>query len=196
MKPILRHAHKLIVWYSLIFSPLTAFYFYWFSRHGQEPPQEGIFGIINNLGFIWVLSLIYVFLALLFYKNFRESLLTRLIGLREKDEQDRLVTGQSARAAFLLMLAVQIALLVLSLTNVNVIKNPDGHGTVSIGMGFSSEQLNIYSLPAKTEVSLPPGALHIQGYLLPPNIAPILMLLILTQIGALKLFARRGKYCP
>lgn len=194
MKNILRKVHRTVIWYSLILGPITVFYGYWISKH--EEKMLGLLSkLLNNLGFLWVLSLVYIFLALVFYREFRESLLARLAGFKEGDEREELVTAHAARTTFLLMLAVQIVLLVMSLTSFHMVMNPhpdaDGHrDLLTIGMKFSSDQLDIYSVPPVPSIS-GPGSSELKGYLLPPNMSLILLLLILIQIGAFKLISRR-----
>ncbi|MBI4054765.1 MAG: hypothetical protein HY402_01380 [Elusimicrobia bacterium] len=193
MKNVLLKLHKIVVRYALFFAPgFIAFYTYWLTRYGDKVPEGGFIGFINTFCFIWILSLAYVFLALLFYKDFRETLLARLAGFKESDERERIVTSNAARTTFLMTLAIQIVLLIISLTNVHLVRNPDGHGVLSVGLGFSSDQFDIYALPSNRSArSAPLGSVEVGGNLLPPNISPILMLLLLVQIGIFKLVSRR-----
>ncbi|HAH07687.1 MAG TPA: hypothetical protein DCM05_14385 [Elusimicrobia bacterium] len=190
MRAHLKRAHRWIVGYAVCFSPCSLLFVYWITRNGGTMPEGGLYGVMNNLGFAWVLSLAYCVAALLFYKEFRESLLSRLAGFREQDERERLVTAHAARNTFLLTLALQTVLLILSLTTVSLVRNPDGHGMLSIGMGFSSSNLDVWAreAPARQEG---PG-LYFGGHLLPPNTAPIFLLTILIQLAAFRLSSRRG----
>ncbi|MBI4249684.1 MAG: hypothetical protein HY611_09290 [Elusimicrobia bacterium] len=193
MKNALLKAHKIIVRYALFYAPVyAALSATLFTRYGDAVPEGGMFDAANNLGFAWILSLAYVFLALLFYRRFRETLLARLAGFKEGDERERLVTADAARATFLLMLALQIVLLVMSLTAIRLVRNPDGHGMLSVGMRLSSEQFDIYSLPeGQPPAPGPLGSVEIGGPLLPPNMSILLLLLLLVQIGAFKLVSSR-----
>lgn len=195
MKNILRKTHKLIVWYSIIFTPITVLAA-WLTDNGGKVPENGLANVINELGFFWILSLAYLILALVFYKDYRENLLARLAGFKEGDEREHLVTANASRATFLLMLALQIVLLVMSLTHVHLIydpsnPNPNEHGLLSISMAFSSKQLDIYSLTPAPVKSPPPGSWEFKSYLIPPNMSLILLLLILVQVGSFKLLSGR-----
>ncbi len=194
MKNAFRKIHRVIVWYSIISAPITIAYGCWISKH-DEKTLWYFLEPLNNLGFLWILSLLYVFLALLFYKAFRESLLARLAGFQESDEREQLVTAHAARNTFLLMLAIEIVFLVMRLTSFHLVRyekpNPTGHhGLLTLGMGFSSEQFDIYALPSAPS-SASPKDLEVGGNLLPSNMTLILLLLILVQVGAFKFTSRR-----
>ncbi|MBI4055994.1 MAG: hypothetical protein HY399_00395 [Elusimicrobia bacterium] len=191
MKKVMSKLHKCILWYAGLFSPVMVFYLYW-TRNQQEFPKAGFLWFINQLGLLWILCVAYIPLALLFYRNFRESLLSRLAGFRERDEREQLVTAHASRATFLLMLALQIILLVFSMTTVDLVRDPNGHGTLSIGVGIdSSQHLNPFFLKPTPLSPSPSGHLEIHHFLIPPNLALILLMLILVQVGAFKLFSRR-----
>ena len=195
MKKYLGWFHRCAVGYAVLFSPFCILIGYWLSRYGEAGPggrvPHYLFQVLMNLGFVWMLSLAYCVLALLFYEAFRESLLSRLAGFREQDERERLVTARAARATFLLTLAFQIALLVMSMTGVHLVRTPDGHGSLSIWMGLRSENLDFYARPAAPVPSGPPTSFDFRSQLLPPNVTPILLLTILVQLGGFRLFSRR-----
>lgn len=190
MRAHLKRAHRWIVGYAVLFSPCSLLFVYWITRNGGTMPEGGIYSVMNDLGFAWVLCLAYCVGALVFYQEFRESLLSRLAGFREQDERERLVTAHAARNTFLLTLALQTVLLILSLTTVSVYRGPDGHGWLNIGMGFSSSNLDLWAREAPARESGP--GLHFGGHLLPPNMAPIFLLAILVQLAAFRLSSRRG----
>lgn len=192
MKNILLKAHKAMVWYSVLCSPITVFYVYWFIKYKEDVPEGGLLSLVNAFGLAWVLSLVYLVLALCFYPTFRETILARLAGFKERDEREELVTAAAARGTFLLTLAVQIALLIMSMTSFHLVRNPDGHGFLALGIEASSDQLlDIYSLPAAAAERGAAGAVEIEGHLMPPNITLILLLLILVEVGSFKFFSRR-----
>ena len=189
MKELPRKIHKAIVCYGLLAWPVLACNGYWLGH-----PSSLWYELFNNLGFLWILSAIYFFLAIVLNRGFRESLLARLAGFKERDEREQSVTGHAARNSFLIVLATLVLCLAMSLTRVRLVMNEKpnatGHkGLLEVGIGFSSKQLNIYSLPALSHD--PAARYELHGTILPSNMALIFALLILIQLAAFKLASRR-----
>jgi len=155
--------------------------------------------LLNDGGFYWILCAAAALATLVFDRERRERVTARLCGVREGDERERAVTGDAARTTLLLSLALQIVLLVLTLTTVQLVWNaaaPKGtpHGLLSVGLKFSSSQhLGAFGFAAtdsRSAAPAEPGRVIVNGYLLPPAAFPILLTLILLQIGAFKAFSR------
>ena len=145
--------------------------------------------VLNDAGFAYVLCAAAALVTLVVDKARRERAMARLCGVREGDERERAVTGDAAKTTLLLSLSFQVVLLILSLTTVQLVWNaaaPKGtpHGTLSVGLKFSSTDHLSAFRPA-------PGSAEGKGYVLPPASFPILLALILLQIGAFKAFSRR-----
>lgn len=192
MKRIGETIHRFICWYALLAAPVVIAFSRW--ADGARP-QSFLGYIMNNAGFVWVLSLCYIIAALVFYKWFREGLLARLSGFRERDEREQRVTGDVAKAAFLLTLAVEIAFLALSMTSFEIVRRADGHGVLNVGMGLSSAQTDLFAPnpePAISVYLLPDGATIMKARLLPPVVGGVMLLLLFLQLLAFRLFARRG----
>lgn len=193
METILKKIHKAILWFALLLLPVFLLYAGWTALGLKGLPEWLTEKVLNNLGLAWVLSLVYLIASLVFYKVFREKLMARLAGFREGDEREHIVTSEAARATFLLTLSVQIVFLILSLTSVHIVRNPDGHGFLSIGMGFGMEHLNLGKETGAAPVPAPvnPAGMEFKTYILPPGTTLILLALILTQLLAFRLFSRR-----
>lgn len=145
--------------------------------------------VLNDGGFAYVLCAAAALITLVADKGRRESAMARLCGVRESDERERAVTGDAAKNTLLLSLSFQVVLLVLSLTTVRLVWDasaPKGtpHGTLSVGLKFSSSDQLAAFHPA-------PVSAAAKGYVLPPSSFPILLVLILLQLGAFKAFSRR-----
>ena len=142
--------------------------------------------LLNDGGFAYVLCAAAALITLVADKDRRERAMARLVGAREGDERERAVTGDAAKTTLLLTLSFQVVLLVLSLTTVQLIWNPtvpagEHHGTLSVGLKFSSTD-HLSALHGASAEG--------KGYVLPPASFPILLALILLQIGAFKAFSR------
>ncbi len=79
--------------------------------------------LLNDAGFAYVLCAAAALITLVVDKNRRERAMAWLCGVREGDERERAVTGDAARTTLLLSLALQVVLLVLSLTSVQLVWN-------------------------------------------------------------------------
>jgi hypothetical protein len=142
--------------------------------------------VLNDAGFAYVLCAAAALITLVADRDRRERAMARLVGAREGDERERAVTGDAAKTTLLLSLSFQVVLLILSLTTVQLIWNPsvpkgEHHGTLSVGLKFSSaDHLSVFHR-ASSET---------KGYVLPPASFPILLALIVLQIGAFNAFSR------
>lgn len=150
---------------------------------------------VNTAAFVWVLSAPVWPVTLVLDRARRERAMSRLCGLREGDERERAVTGDAARSALLLSLALQSVLLVLTMTSVQVVWNPESteakKGVLSAGLGFSTQRhLNPFGAPPDEEDPSPRGV-SAGGYLLSPACFSVLAMLILVQLAAFRAYAGR-----
>lgn len=150
---------------------------------------------INTGAFLWVLSAPAWPIALVLDARLRERAMARLCGLREGDERERAVTGDAARSVLLLSLALQSVLLVLTVTSVRVVWDPESHkekkGSLSAGLGFSSSRHLDPFGAAGGEPDPAPKGVSAGGYLLAPSTFPVLAVLILLQLAAFRAYAGR-----
>lgn len=166
-------------------------------------PASAWRAILNDAAFAWVLCAPVAPLSLLLDRPRRERAMSRLCGLREGDERERLVTAEAARSTLLLALSAEVVLLVLTMVSVHLVWNPAApkgakHGLLQVGMSFSSSRhLDPFGAapeppsPAKTGDVLEAGrsTMEFGGYVLSPSVFPVLALLILVQLAAFKGFA-------
>lgn len=150
---------------------------------------------LNTAAFAWVLCAPILPIRLLLDRQRRERAMARLCGLREGDERERAITGEAARSTLLLALSLQVGLLVLTLVNVHLAYDPaaakGSRGVLSVGLGFSSSRhldpFGVSSKPPETDRRKTEHG----GYVLPPSVFSILLLLILIQLASFKAFALR-----
>jgi len=194
MKKIYETIHKAVCWYTVLMAPVVIVCSRWF-MHGEALPKTLLERALNTAGFAWVLSLFYLIGALVFYKKFRDGLLARLSGFKERDEREQQVTGDAAKSTFLLMLAIEIVFLAFSMTSFELVRRADGHGVLNVGMGLSSAQTDLFAPnpePAISVFLLPGGATVLKARLLPPAVGGVMLLLVFMQLLAFRLFAVRG----
>ncbi|MBI2384436.1 MAG: hypothetical protein HYV14_00325 [Elusimicrobia bacterium] len=158
-------------------------------------PQGAWRDVLNSVSFAWILCAPVWPVTWLLDRERREVAMARLCGLREGDERERTVTGEAARSALLLSLALQSIMLVLSLTTVRVVYDPESKetkkGALSAGLGFSSARhLNPFGAPLEEQDPAPRGV-SAGGYLLAPACFPVLAVLILVQLAAFRAYAGR-----
>jgi len=191
MKKIAISAHKAVLTFAAWGWPILLLDF----ASGAYKSHASWADWINTAAFIWVLSAPVWPVTLVLDRARRERVMARLCGLRENDERERAVTGDAARSALLLSLALQSLLLVMTMTRVHLVWNPDSpekkKGELSAGMGFSSNKhLNPFGSPLEEEDRAPRGV-SAGGYLLSPACFPVLALLILIQLAAFRAYAGR-----
>ena len=191
MKKILSNAHKAVLTFAAWGWPILIIDL---ALGAADRPQLWA-NMLNTAAFVWVLSVPAWPITLVLSRPRRERAMAWLCGLREGDERERVVTGEAARSALLLSLALQRVLLALSLIRVSLIWNlaekGEKKGLIAVGMGFSStDHLNPFGGPTPEKDPAPKGVSAV-GYLLSPACFPILALLILTQLMAFRIYAGR-----
>lgn len=168
----------------------------WREYRGIEP--RGFLAALNLAALAWVLVAIGLLVAFLADRALRERLISRLCGVHESDERERAVTGEAARAVFLLSLAFQVVLLVLTLMNVRLRWDPSAprgqRGVLELAMTFSTAAH--LPLPGSAAETAPPpitgpGRVLLNGYLLPPGAFLPLALLLVLEVSAFRVLSRR-----
>jgi len=189
--------HRALVWFALGFAPLAVIDMVAVKLMGDAPLHPAL-SALNTVAFLWILTLGYFPLVLLFSRGFRERLLPQLAGFVERDEREEAITATAARHTFLIVLALQLVFLVMSLTTVSLLRTPDGHGTLSVGLAMSSSDLDFYRYVSSTPTSpavpgptLQDGAQMWIVHLLPPGSALPLLILVLVQLAAFRATSRR-----
>lgn len=150
---------------------------------------------LNTAAFAWVIAAAVWPVTLVLDRARRERSMAWMCGLREGDERERLVTGDAARSALLLSLALQSLLVVLSLTSVKLVYDPSlegpHKGVLSVGMSFATEKhLNPFGAPLDEKDPAPRGV-SAGGYLISPACFSVLAVLILLQLAAFRGYAGR-----
>jgi hypothetical protein len=191
MKKILLKLHSAVLTFAAWGWPIVLADFALGAHESQAAWARGL----NAAAFIWVLSAPVWPITLVLDRARRERAMARICGLREGDERERAVTGDAARSALLLSLALQSVLLIMTLTKVSVIWNPEftgeRKGVLSVGLGFSTEQhLSPFGAPLDEKDPAPRGV-SAGGYLISPACFPVLAVLILLQLAAFRAYAGR-----
>lgn len=191
MIKILRGLHKAVLVFAAWGWPVVLLDF----ATGAYDSPAGWASWLNSAAFLWVLSAPVWPATLVLDRERRERAMSRLCGLREGDERERAVTGDAARSALLLSLALQTILLALTVTSVRLVWNPEEKGekkgTLSAGLSFSTgKHLDPFGAPADEKDPAPKGV-SAGGYLLSPACFPVLALLILVQLAAFRAYAGR-----
>lgn len=139
---------------------------------------------------LWFAVLIAFLVALVSSPDAREKTLLRLARIKERDEREQQITGLASRRAYVSTLSLLILLLFLSMFSFNVTRVPADQavngkrGTLSIDMRF-----NLWDEPVTT--ASPTGDVLVEARQLPLSKPAILLMLLIWQIGAFSLSARR-----
>ncbi|MBC7540870.1 MAG: hypothetical protein H7281_18765 [Bacteriovorax sp.] len=137
----------------------------------------------------WVLIMLYLVTKMVFSKTIRDVVMTKLAGMKERDERESVVAGNAAKFSFLSTLALLLFLFIFSVTTFTVNKHPkdldNKKGTAVIGFALNG----IDETALVHEVK---GEIETFTYKSLPLTKPvIILLLIFWQIGSYHLVARR-----
>ncbi|PKN23538.1 MAG: hypothetical protein CVU65_13950 [Deltaproteobacteria bacterium HGW-Deltaproteobacteria-22] len=151
----------------------------------------------------WLALLLYFFVVLVVSSALRDAVLTRLAGIRERDEREELIVGQAARASWLSTLALLVFLLLLSGLQVQVrelpahLQKPGARGSVSIGYVIQLQPVSSDRQPAvvnRTETGpsvLEPGDVRFSFSGVPLSSSALLLILLCWHVLSFHLFSRR-----
>jgi len=176
--------------YLVCLSPLIFGFMIWAVCTHLEQSTTGILWDIFGWLFIaWTLDLIYLVTKMVFSKSVRNVVMTKLAGMKERDERESEVAGSAAKFSFLSTLALLLFLFVFSVSNLSVTKHPKTldkkHGTVQIGFNVKAidDEALVYETKGDVE------SFNYKGF--PLSKPLIILLLIFWQVGSYHLIARR-----
>ncbi len=183
------------VYYFVFTSPLFISFIVWASLEfkGAANPADlngGFWDIFGWFFIAWVLDLLFIVTKMLFSKNFRDILMAKLAGIKERDEREVVVAGNAAKFAYLSTFALLLFMLVFSVTNIKVwadpSKGPKNKGMVTIGFGakLTDDTAIVYEKKAENNFSLSYNSLPISKPFM-------LIFLMIWQIGSYHLIARK-----
>ena len=191
MNSSLNRFDKYSFYYLIGLSPLIFGFMIWaVATDFMSQSTSGIGWDLFGWVFIaWVLIMLYLVTKMVFSKSVREVLMTKLAGIKERDERESVVAGNAAKFSFLSTLALLLFLFVFSVSNLTVTKHPkdinNKRGKIEIGFGLRSIDENAI-------VHEKNGELETYSYKSFPLTKPlILLLLIFWQIGSYHLVARK-----
>lgn len=123
--------------------------------------QKIIWEIVSWHFLLWFALLVYFFMSLAFWGEFREKVLSILTLSKERDERETYISGRAGKATFYSTLSVLILFFFLSGLHVNIYRKPkeeavDGkRGNITIGYRFqfvnSVKTESAETVPAKAE---------------------------------------------
>ena len=125
------------------------------------------------------------------YPEAREKTLKRLANLKERDEREQYITGKASRTAYISTLSLLVFFLFFSIFSLNIHRLPESEaingktGTVAIGLQF-----NLLDEP-RVETNQATGQVLFESKDIPLSKTAILLILILWQLAAFNITARR-----
>jgi hypothetical protein len=174
-----RVLHRVLVGFVVLAAPVTVGYWLWLGdpEPGQVSPQFGGSTFMDLVSVVWVLALLYTGVAFAVARRFRAGLVTRLSGLRERDEREVVVTGQAARSTFLFSTALLLGALLLSVFSVTLKTGGTDLGSFQIGLGARFE-LDDYAEITST----PDGGTRVSVDFLPQSMAPLVLVFLAVNL--------------
>ena len=118
---LLAFLHRVVLAYLAIFAvpALLAFFLLDITASGVRV-MESLMPVWMWLMSLWFLSAAYFCGRLILSGSFRETLLTRIAGFKERDEREEIVTAKAARSVFLVTLGCFIAAGLVGMIRLNV----------------------------------------------------------------------------
>jgi len=184
---------KYVLYYLVGVFPVILIFMLWAGLTdyaNQTVKMKGIgWDIFGWVFILWVLDLFYIITKMLFSKNSRDIIMSKMAGVKERDERESVVAGNAAKFSFLSTFALLLFLLVFSVTTLSVTKKPENdpgkHGGISIGLGF--EAVDKTALVKETKDGM--ETFNYKGF---PLSKPMMVLIMMFwQIGSYHLIARR-----
>lgn len=140
---------------------------------------------------LWFAVLIIFLVLLVASREAREKTLKRLANLKERDEREQYITGKASRTAYISTLSLLVFFLFFSIFSLNIHRLPESEaingktGTVAIGLQF-----NLLDKP-RVETNQTTGQVIFESKDIPLSKTAILLVLILWQLAAFNLTARK-----
>lgn len=156
----------------------------------QETTASGGWWNVFGVFFIaWVLGIFYIVFKMLFSKNLRNIIMSKMAGIKERDERESLVAGNAAKFSFLSTFAILLFFLLFSSMNFTFAKGPKNaegkSGYFSLGFG-----LKLYDSKAVTHEKVDDR--NVYKYNTIPLTTPMILLFIMFwQLGSYHLVARK-----
>ncbi|MBI4061053.1 MAG: hypothetical protein HY403_06450 [Elusimicrobia bacterium] len=118
---LLAFLHRAVLAYLAVFTvPALLAFFCLDLTPGFARIMERLAPVWMGLMSLWFLSAAYFCCCLILSGGFREALLTRLSGFKERDEREEIVTAKAARSVFLVTLGFLIAAGLIGMVRLNV----------------------------------------------------------------------------
>jgi phosphotransferase system glucose/maltose/N-acetylglucosamine-specific IIC component len=193
----MKQFHKIVIGYFVIALPLVSLA--WLicpaiqstAESWGSPALEWANAISGFLFGAWMVAALYIGVSLVVSKAFREQLLRKITGIKERDEREELIVARSARNTFLLTLGLLIFLFLLNVFQVRLAEVPPekqfGGKKHEISLG-----LKLSPLESDSDPKAAPDGLRTQfHYDFPVSVSGILILLIAVQVGSFYIYSRR-----
>ena len=182
---------KILISYFLYMSPIIIGFMIWATIKGFDNMKTNGLGwdIFGWLFIAWILDLLYIITKMLFSTTMRLNVMTKLAGLKERDEREVEVAGNAAKFSFLSTLALLIFLFIFSVTNLTITKHPKNEkgkqGRAEIGFALKTHDDSALVHTKENDVE----TFAYKGF--PLTKPMIILILIFWQIGSYQLVARR-----
>jgi len=101
-----------------------------------------IYDILGISTIIWILFLVYLVFALTLQEQLRNSFVRWIAGIKENDERETFIAGQTSKKTFIFMTAFIVLLIFLSIIRIEIYQNkiPDlngkNNGEIRLGMAI------------------------------------------------------------
>jgi|GEM_PF-3301791 len=192
----MKKINTVVIIYFFIGLPISLFamFFHFSDLFFSMAGKGGFWGWLN--GFVgvtfglWILSIFYLVIALLFSTHFREELVARMMWLKQRDEREVISAGAAAKKTFFMTVALISFLLVVSLLHFQIAKIPDDqvkadghHHILKMGLGLS-----IWNSPNSAQTPVDPNLTF--DFQMPLSTTGILLLILVWELGTFRWYLK------
>lgn len=148
----------------------------------------GLWEVVSWIMMAWFL-LLFVFLLLLVLRvETQENVIKNLVGLKERDEREEIISGLASRRAFIATTALLIVLLVMSCFTLSVARLPDN--SVDGKKGMLTIGFNLSGADRKSTVSSE-GSILYEHHDIPLSKSALILVVLVCQISVFRWKARK-----
>ena len=150
-----------------------------------------IWDFLGWIFMIWIVISFYLLTKMVIRPDFREIILKRISGIKERDEREKIISGEAAKFSFLSTLAILFFTLFLSLIQIQIGKYPSEmkkegkNGYITIGVNIDPMAIQKTTVKEENQLEI----FKYSGF--PLSTSLLILIIILWQFGSYKYILRR-----
>lgn len=157
------------------------------------PESRWYWDVLGILSILWLAALLYLIFALTFQVQLRDQFYRKILRINENDEREMIITGNTAKKAFIAMTSFLVLMLFLSTFQIyiskpvieNNVKVKEGRLELGLGFPLTPKDYKPEEVHSNTVINY-------KG--LPLSSGATVLLILLFQVGIFYYFSRKENY--